>query len=111
MRKQNRTQKPWQRISAPNLASLQEQIDNRLSRFAQLRFFEHLLKSFTVEKEQKTILGLVPSHYFFGDAVKIALHFRLYYWKQKQYEIAFGVPETAAARIFEWSRELVINLQ
>jgi len=108
MRKHNRTQtKPWKRIEEQKLSQLQEDLDKRLSRYAQFQYYNHLLKEFMAEKEKKTDLGLVPSHYFFADAVKIALHFRMFYKKQLEYSKLFGVPESAAKRIFEWSRELV----
>lgn len=108
MRKHNRTQsKPWQRIEEKQLVALQEQLDQRLSRYAQFQYYSYLLNQFTKEKEGKTDLGLVPSHYFFADAVKIALHWRLYYKKNLDYPAHFGIPESAAARIFEWSTELV----
>ena len=100
--------KPWQRIETAKLADLQTLLDNRIGRWAQLQFYEHVLKVFTEEKEKKSVLGLVPSHYFFADAVKIGLHFRLYYKTHKFYENVFGVPETTASRIFEWTRQLVL---
>ena len=58
------------------------------------------------QKDPPTETALIPSHYFFADAFKLALHWRLYYKSNKTYEI-FGVPETAMARIIEWSRLLV----
>jgi len=107
MRQHNRTQtKPPKRITPNNLAKLQSELDNRLSRYAQLQYFKHLYSNWKKEKENSSEVGLIPSHYFFGDAFKLALHWRLYYKGNKSYE-QFGVPETAMARIIQWSRTLV----
>jgi len=111
MRQHNRTQtKPPKRVSEENLSKIQTQLDNRLSRYAQLQYFNFLYQRWKQEKEKvpPTEAALVPSHYFFADAFKIALHWRLYYKPNKEYEALFGVPETALARIVEWSRSLVL---
>jgi len=108
MRQHNRTQtKPPKRITPENLANLQSDLDNRLSRYAQLQYFKYLYCNWKREKQNSTEAGLVPSHYYFADAFKLALHWRLFYKANKTYEL-FGVPETAMARIIEWSRYLVL---
>ena len=75
MRQQRRTQtKPPQRLEKEKL--IQDEIDQKLTRYAQLKFVEHVYKNFELEtqKERQTQAALIPAHYFFGDAVRLALH-------------------------------------
>ena len=74
----NRTQnKPAQRVT--DLYTLQSENDRRLSRYAQLQFGLHINKEWQREKEHKTFNGLVPSHFFWGDAVKLGTLINFWY--------------------------------
>ena len=67
MRSHNRTQtKPPERISGALLVNLQEELDKRISRYSQLKYFTFLQTKYTIEKQKSppSELALVPSHYF-----------------------------------------------
>lgn len=109
MRQNTRTQtKPPKRLEEEALLKLQEKIDGRLSRYAQLQYALFLAKNYFAALEKNPIPreALIPSHFWFGDAVKLALHWRLYMLPQRDYQV-FGVADSTMGRIISWSRELV----
>ena len=91
------------------MTRLQNDIDARIRKPAQWKFYDALYESW---KEAKNAPGeqpaeaLIPSHYFFFDAAKLALHWRLYYWPYTAYN-TFGIPEKPMDRIIGWSQKLV----
>jgi DDE superfamily endonuclease len=98
------------RISQPAMVKLQNDLDSRLCRFAQLQF---ALSIFLAMKccevlgfnDPNHLLFFVPSHFFWADAVKLFLHWLLYYKDQGSYSV-FNIASTPLARIIEWIKQL-----
>ena len=82
-----------------------------MSRFAQLQFALHFTKKFLDQKRlhPHSPQSLIPSHYFLGDVIKLALHWRIHYCSQTEYK-KWGIGETLMGRIIEWSRLFVCSI-
>jgi len=90
------------------LLVLQGEINNRLSFQSQWRFYKFSYKAWkeATTTDPQPMEALIPSNYFFGDAVKAALHWRLYYLSHGDYK-KFSIASKTHQRIIAWSQALV----
>jgi hypothetical protein len=91
------------------LAELQTFFDGRLPRFAQILFatgFYHrwstLTKSDSIPERQQSI---IPSLFFWGDMIKIRMHWLLIQEVDSYYSY-YGVVATTANKLHKWTREI-----
>jgi len=66
-------------------------------RYTKLALFQLLLLMCT---------AMIPSHFYLSDAIKLLLHWRLYYLAVKLYQ-KFGISESAMARLIKWDLKMV----
>jgi len=107
MKRLNKTQnKPPQRLK--NLIELQNLNDNRISRYAQIKLAEYIWENLKNARQNKSDDALIPSHFFWGDAVKLYINWTLYYNSDSVYR-KFGIVDSAFNKIIKWCRILSVG--
>jgi len=67
-----------QRIEENRWRTLQIALDQRLSRTAQVKFFDHLHAQWQTAIEEKKHFK-IPGNYYFNDTVKVFIHWFIFY--------------------------------
>ena len=89
-----------------NLSLLQTKLDQRLSKYTQLRFFNHIYDFWNSENDN---FPTIPANYYIVDVIKIFLYWICYYKSYSDIEQMFSIPKTTLDRIILWVFKKIRN--